>query len=184
MDLLHQLYLPFLPPEAHKVCKLSTDMTLINITQWLLYLPSVSIITNTHEIWGSHSSEGVDAGLLGCTTFRAKDLKMEAVCSSKMLVSTYKSTWHYNPEEKHWRRIIQFIYFQFNNFIYPSFHSRAKITSYEYKSEITIHNVSCTTIICTLHITVLLCGVNWFKWKFNERMLFVGIIRSLSFNTT
>jgi hypothetical protein len=27
-------------------------------------------------------------------------LKMEAVCSSKMLVTTYKSTWCYYPEDK------------------------------------------------------------------------------------
>jgi hypothetical protein len=28
-------------------------------------------------------------------------LKVEAVCSSKTLVSTYKSTKHYNPEDQH-----------------------------------------------------------------------------------
>jgi hypothetical protein len=28
-------------------------------------------------------------------------LKMEAVCSSETLVSTFKSTWHYNPEDQH-----------------------------------------------------------------------------------
>jgi hypothetical protein len=27
-------------------------------------------------------------------------LNMETVCFSELLVSTYKSTWHYNPEEK------------------------------------------------------------------------------------
>jgi hypothetical protein len=27
---------------------------------------------------------------------------MEAVCSFKMLVSTYKSTQHYSPEDQHW----------------------------------------------------------------------------------
>jgi hypothetical protein len=28
-------------------------------------------------------------------------LKMGAVCSSEMLVFMYKSTWHYNPEDRH-----------------------------------------------------------------------------------
>jgi hypothetical protein len=28
-------------------------------------------------------------------------LKMEAVCSSETFVSTYKSTWHYKPEDQH-----------------------------------------------------------------------------------
>jgi hypothetical protein len=36
-------------------------------------------------------------GLVG----RASALKMETVCFSETLVSTYKSTWHYNPEDKH-----------------------------------------------------------------------------------
>jgi hypothetical protein len=28
-------------------------------------------------------------------------LKMKAVCCSKTLLSTCKSTWHYNPEDQH-----------------------------------------------------------------------------------
>jgi hypothetical protein len=58
--------------------------------------------------------EYVDVGLLGCSAvwtctnvseeytasiFLA--LKIEAVCPSKTLVSTYKSTRRYNPENKH-----------------------------------------------------------------------------------
>jgi hypothetical protein len=36
----------------------------------------------------------VDVGLLGCNA-----LKMEAICSSETLVSTYKPTLPYNPED-------------------------------------------------------------------------------------
>lgn len=35
------------------------------------------------------------------TAFMSKSLKME-VCSSEVLVSAYKSTWHQNPEDQHW----------------------------------------------------------------------------------
>lgn len=53
----------------------------------------------------------VDGGLLRCGTewtcrlvpmfwrnILASGLKKEPVCSSKMLVPTYKSVWHHNPE--------------------------------------------------------------------------------------
>lgn len=53
-----------------------------------------------YEIWGPHSSENVDVGLLGYNAMWIY-LKMEAVCSSKMVVSTYKYTWYYNSEDKH-----------------------------------------------------------------------------------
>jgi hypothetical protein len=46
----------------------------------------------------------IDVGLLGCNTVwtcRAEALKMKTVCFSKMLVSTYKSTLYYNPEDMH-----------------------------------------------------------------------------------
>jgi hypothetical protein len=33
--------------------------------------------------------------------FPSSGLKMEIVCFSEMLVSTYKFTWHYNPENQH-----------------------------------------------------------------------------------
>jgi hypothetical protein len=38
----------------------------------------------------------IDIGLLG-----SLGQKMEAVCSSKTLISTYKSTRRYNPEDQH-----------------------------------------------------------------------------------
>jgi hypothetical protein len=34
-------------------------------------------------------------------------LKMEAVCPSETLVSIYKSTWRYNPEDKHEKDEVQ-----------------------------------------------------------------------------
>jgi hypothetical protein len=37
----------------------------------------------------------------GCVGRYHEALKMEAICSSKMLVSTYESTQCYNPEEQH-----------------------------------------------------------------------------------
>jgi hypothetical protein len=38
---------------------------------------------------------------LGCNAvWRASALKMEVVCSSETLVSTYKSTRRYNPEDQ------------------------------------------------------------------------------------
>jgi hypothetical protein len=44
-----------------------------------------------YEIWGSCSGKDINVGLLCCNT-----MKMEAACSSKTLVSTYKSTECYN----------------------------------------------------------------------------------------
>jgi hypothetical protein len=42
-----------------------------------------------YEVSGSYSSEDISVGVLGSNT-----QKMEAVCSSKTLLSTYKSTWY------------------------------------------------------------------------------------------
>jgi hypothetical protein len=65
------------------------------------------------KILDSHGGEDVDVGLLGCNTVwtsrkippfqknilpPSPDLEMEAACS---LVSTYKFTWRYNPEDHH-----------------------------------------------------------------------------------
>jgi hypothetical protein len=33
-------------------------------------------------------------------------LKMEALCFNKMFVSTYESTWKYNPEEQGWKGVL------------------------------------------------------------------------------
>jgi hypothetical protein len=63
------------------------------------------------EISNSHSGEDVSVGLLGCDTMWTSErnilppssgIKMEAACSSKTLISTYKSTQHHNPENQHW----------------------------------------------------------------------------------
>jgi hypothetical protein len=45
----------------------------------------------------------VHVGLLSCNALWIPGLKMETVCSSETLVSTYKSTCprRYNPEDKH-----------------------------------------------------------------------------------
>jgi hypothetical protein len=65
---------------------------------------------STDDIFGSRGSEGTDVGLLGCNQipkFRrnillpSSGLKMEAVCSSEILVSTYESTRRYNPAKQH-----------------------------------------------------------------------------------
>jgi hypothetical protein len=40
-------------------------------------------------------------GLPSCNTVRTCRLKMEAVCSSRTLISTYKSIWCYYPEYQH-----------------------------------------------------------------------------------
>jgi hypothetical protein len=65
-------------------------------------------------MWGSHGGE--DVGLLGCNAmwtcthirkFRrnilppSSGLKLETVCFFETLVSTYKSTLRYNPEDQH-----------------------------------------------------------------------------------
>jgi hypothetical protein len=46
-----------------------------------------------------------DVGLLGCnavwTCKYIPELKMEAICSSEMLVSTYKTTCRNNPQYQH-----------------------------------------------------------------------------------
>jgi hypothetical protein len=45
-----------------------------------------------------YSGENVECGLLHCDAVHST-LKMEAVCSSKMLVPTYKTRQHHNPED-------------------------------------------------------------------------------------
>lgn len=55
-----------------------------------------------YETWGSRSSEDVNVGLLGCNTvWTYADINISAICSPETLVSTYKSTWHCNPEDQH-----------------------------------------------------------------------------------
>jgi hypothetical protein len=71
-----------------------------------------------YKIWGSHGGEDIYVGLLGSNTvwtilrreiqtFRrnilspSSALKLEVVCSTETLVSTYKSTRRYYPEEQH-----------------------------------------------------------------------------------
>jgi ABC-type nickel/cobalt efflux system permease component RcnA len=46
-----------------------------------------------------YNLKSVDVGLLGVVML-SLGLKMEAVCSSETLVSTYKSMQHYNPEDQ------------------------------------------------------------------------------------
>jgi hypothetical protein len=75
----------------------------------------------TCEFWGSYSGEDVSvvpqSSEAVCNSrwippFRRVILhpssthKMEAVCFSETLVSTYESTWHHNPEEQHWYYIL------------------------------------------------------------------------------
>lgn len=52
------------------------------------------------ELWGSNGSEG-DVCLLGFHAVWTSTLKMETVCSSITLVSTYKPKQSHNPEDKH-----------------------------------------------------------------------------------
>jgi hypothetical protein len=51
-----------------------------------------------YETWGSCGGEDVSVGLLSCNDM----LKNEPVCSSEPMVSTYKSTLHFKPEDQHW----------------------------------------------------------------------------------
>jgi hypothetical protein len=45
------------------------------------------------------STDEINIGLLVCNILPpSSGLMMEAICSSKTMVSTYKSTWDYNPE--------------------------------------------------------------------------------------
>jgi hypothetical protein len=50
---------------------------------------------------GYHSGEGRGVCLLGCNVVWTPALKVETVCSSEILVPTYKSIRRYNLEEKH-----------------------------------------------------------------------------------
>jgi hypothetical protein len=43
-------------------------------------------------------------------------LKMEAVCSSEILVSTYKSAWHYNSEDQH-QQLLSLLNLPFPSFL-------------------------------------------------------------------
>jgi hypothetical protein len=53
------------------------------------------------EIWGSHGGEDLDVVILGCdAVFPSSGLKMDTVCSSETLVSTYDSTRCYSPEDR------------------------------------------------------------------------------------
>jgi hypothetical protein len=68
-----------------------------------------------HEIWGSRGGEDVDVGLLGCNAvwiWQHMNILPPssglAVCSSGMLVSSYKSTRRYNPEDQHQHVFLQF----------------------------------------------------------------------------
>jgi hypothetical protein len=77
--------------------------------------PSAAIIgtSDLHEIWGSHGGENVHVGRRSCDavwTYRFTDrritlqssaLKMEAACSSEMLVSTYMSARRCHPHDHH-----------------------------------------------------------------------------------
>jgi hypothetical protein len=54
------------------------------------------IVTPSEFVGGYHVSKEYTSSI-----FTADVLKMEAVCSSEMLVSTYKSTRRYNPEDRH-----------------------------------------------------------------------------------
>jgi hypothetical protein len=50
-----------------------------------------------YEIWGSYGCEDVIVGFWVVTPWRWR----QYVCSSKTLVSIYKLTWCYNPEDQH-----------------------------------------------------------------------------------
>jgi hypothetical protein len=50
---------------------------------------------------GSHGGEDVHVGLLGCNAVWSSALKIEAVCSTKTLVSAYQFTRRYKPEDQH-----------------------------------------------------------------------------------
>jgi hypothetical protein len=80
-----------------------------DIVQWRIL---VNTVMTENKSRGSHDGENVDVGLLGCNAMRTcrqkpafrgnhAFLKMEAICSSKTLVLTYKFTQHYNPEDIH-----------------------------------------------------------------------------------
>jgi hypothetical protein len=74
-------------------------------------LCSLAVTGAMHEISGSHGSEDVIVGLLGCNTMWTRTkrkmlcpfsgLKMGTACFSEML-SFYKSTWHHNSEDQLW----------------------------------------------------------------------------------
>jgi hypothetical protein len=99
-------------------CKLVRSIPLCSTWQLILIIQSIHT-TFTPSNYLSEISHKINmsrlAGLLDCgamwtcrwiPTFQRNLLPspsglMEAVCSSKTLVSTYKSTWCYNPEDQH-----------------------------------------------------------------------------------
>jgi hypothetical protein len=73
----------------------------------------------THDIPGSHSDDDVCVHLLGCNAkwtciYCRYQYFKELYCPhSEMMVHTYKSTQHFNPEDGHWQELHsqRFLYF-------------------------------------------------------------------------
>jgi hypothetical protein len=55
----------------------------------------LGIASHERKIWGFHSGESSDCGLVVVTL----TLKMKAAGSSEILVTTYKFAWCHNPED-------------------------------------------------------------------------------------
>jgi hypothetical protein len=70
--------------------------TFFKIPEFVLNLTSYLKAINMNWLWNL---------LIYITQYTTSSLKVEAVCSSETLVSTYKSTWHYNPEDQQWHPV-------------------------------------------------------------------------------
>jgi hypothetical protein len=65
-----------------------------------LYQKLLKLVKFTEE-YSSHGENWADVSDEHTAFVYREAIKMEAVCSSEMLVSTYKSIQHYNPEDQH-----------------------------------------------------------------------------------